>query len=268
MKHVDERFGLLRRSLQVTFFALLTTSQPCLAHAAINNDALEEAISNRICYEAFWWGNRTFRFGKTVPIVVRDVGDRAYVWTESLSAVPHVKTWANFFSVFASGGMVAIGQSVGFNVDALAHTTVFEKDKELVYQGDWSTVVLHVPLKCTPKYERSTPMKRLMLRVVEASVVDELMLYRENGASGLRNQLNIVIANFNPEDPGTLVLVPSKDYLFYVVFHLSSNPFSERFLRQGQYPVQPEYNKKAIKAVARKIKKYGIVQYIRMERGP
>lgn len=264
MELAGVRFSFLGWLSQIAFFALLIATQPGVAHASINNEALERAVAKRVCFEAFWWGRSAFRFGKTVPLVVRTVGDRAYVWSESLSAVPHVKVWVNFFSVFSSGAVVTVGESQGFNADALAGTPIFKKYKALVYQGERSTMMFHVPSSCTPKFERSTRLKRSMLKVVEASVIQELTLYRKNGVSGLPSRLRIVIANFNPHDPATWVLVPSAGYLFYVALHLASNPLSNRFLRQGQYPVQREYNKTMIEAISRKIEKYGIVRDIRL----
>ena len=115
-----------------------------------------------------------------------------------------------------------------------------------------------------PTFERSSPRKRLMLKVIESSVIQELNVFRKHGDQNMPNRLRIIIANFNVDDPATEVLVPSARYVFYVALHMASNPFSNRFLRQGRFPVQPEYGKQAIAEFAPKIEKYGIVRVIRL----
>ncbi len=244
--------------------AFLVAMQIGVAQAALSNEAVENAVAKRVCFEAFWWGRSTFELGKTVPIVIRHVGDKAYVWTESLSAVPNVKVWANFFSVFSSGGMVMVGESHGYNVDEMRRTPPFAKDRALVFEGTLSTVMFHVPTRCAPIFETETPFKQLMIKIVETSVAQELTLFKENGEPNLPSRLKIVIANFNPTDPATAVLVPSSGQIFYVALHDASNPFSDRFLRKGVFPVQPENNKHTIRVIIPKIERYGIIRTIRL----
>lgn len=258
---------LKRRVVQCAYLcclATLSTTWANVARATISSPAVKNAVARRVCFEGFWWGRKTFAFGQTVPIVVRDVGNKAYVWSERLSAVPHVTVWANFFSVFSSGRRVMVGESSGYNVDTLKKTALFKKRKALVFDGPHSTLMFRVPRNCVPTFERSSPRKRLMLKVIESSVIQELNVFRKHGDQNMPNRLRIIIANFNVDDPATEVLVPSARYVFYVALHMASNPFSNRFLRQGRFPVQPEYSKQAIAELAPKIEKYGIVRVIRL----
>lgn len=246
----------------VVFPALLVAMQVGVAHAAISNEAVEKAIAKWICFGHFWGQGWSFyNFGKTAPIVIRDVSNKAYVWSDRLSVVPHVKVWANFFSVFSSGGVVMVGHAYGYNVDlySKAKTPNYMKDRGLVFRGSHSTVMFHIPPRtCQPKIKTETPFKRFMLKLIEASMVQELTMFQETGSQ------KIIIANFNPSDPETLVLVPSKGYLFYVSLQPSSDPFSDIFLRQGEFPIGEVYGTRRIRELSPLIEKYGIVRYIKL----
>ena len=257
-------YSALRGSYIIICFclALLSMMRVDVARAAISYGSVEHALAQRICFGTFWWG-AAYKLGQTVPIVVRSVGDKAYVWSVHLSVFPHVKVMANYFTVFSSGDRAMVGQSIGYNVAVMRKAWNFKQDRAHVFGGPHSTVMFHVPKVCQPKKVGTlTPRKRLMLNVIVSTVIQELILYRGTGGSKLPRRVKIIIANFNPDDPAAVVFVPSAGYVFYVFLHKSSNPFSNTFLRHGEFRIQPEYSKWTIGLLSPLIEKYGIVRYV------
>lgn len=247
-----------RRVLAGVVICLAGSTGASAAMAAVTTENAAQAIEQRICFEAFWWDRNTFQLGKTVPITLRKDGDIAYAWSTDLSKVPGVTQWANFFTVFSEGGRTVVGSSFGYNLDAMQRAPVVERNKAKVFGGRAETIYLHVPANCSPHFVENTPLKERMLKAVGASIMKELVLLNKSGVDHYHGRIHIVVANFNPGYPEAQVYIPSANRAFHVALQDSSNPLGGVFLKQGEYPVRPEYNKSATKVMKAKIVKYGV----------
>jgi hypothetical protein len=229
------------------------------------NKAVVEAVQERICFESFWWNRETFRLGKTVPISIRKDGGVTYVWTEGLSVVPGASRWANFFSVFTKGNESVVGSSYGYNLDIVQSTPDFKMKQSQVFGGNVEVFQLRVPSDCTPHFRSESPRKERVLRAVGVTIAKELMLFRRTGGTSYPNDITIVVARFESNYPETQVFIPSTGEVFHVALQDASNPLSDAFLEEGVYPIQPEYDERAINLMREKILKYGVARKIKLE---
>lgn len=253
----------LERASLLTVLVCLSVLMAQRTAVAASTEAVTGAIEQRICFEDFWWNRDSFRLGKTVPLTLRTDGDKTYVWSEALSVVPGAPRWANYFSVFTKDDRTVVGSSYGYNLDSVRGTADFEKKRAQVFGGGKiEKIELRVPADCTPHFTQETPLKVQMLKVVETTMAKELTLLNKNGGAHYPRQIRIVIANFNTDYPETQVFIPSMEQVFHVALQDAADPLSDKFLKQGEYPIMPEYDKQAVKALGDKIDQYGIVREI------
>ena len=252
----------VRANLAIFLICIVASMTSISARAAIRNMAVIRAVQHRICFEEFWWNRDTFKLGKTVPITFRKDENIVYVWSEELAVVPGASRWANFFTVFIKDGQSVVGSSYGYNLDYMQGAEEFEKKKSQAISDDLETVQLRVPVECAPRFAKGTPLKERILRTIETTMANELMLLKKSGGAQYPEQLQIVIANFNADYPETQVFVPVTKQIFHVVLRDSVNPLSDKFLKQGEFPVRPENSKQAAMVLGGKVIKFGISREI------
>lgn len=255
---------MLRNAAILAFTAASVASFSTSASTAVSTRTVLDAISNRICFESFWWNRGTFRLGKTARMTVRKTGDTAYVWTTELSLVPGVHTWANFFRVFFSGDEAIAYASYGYNVDLLTNVPEVEDNRKQATEGGSETVTLQVPAGCVPKFRADSTLKQRMLATVEHTIAKQLAASNRNGGTNYPQSVQLVIADFNIDYPETQVLIPSTGEVFHVAFRDAADPIGRTFMAQGEYPVAEELNHEEALAVASKILMYGLRRNIRV----
>jgi hypothetical protein len=266
MKLSRSEKAVLRGAL-ATALVYLSVSIAANSAIAATTEAVTKAIQQRVCFEDFWWDRDSFQLGKTVPITLRQDDNIAYVWSEGLAVVPGASRWANFFTVFTKDDQSVVGSSYGYNLDSMQGTPDFEKKKSQVFGGKAETIQLRIPANCAPHFTEETPLKKRMLKTIETTMTNELTLFNKSGGAHYPGQLRIVIADFNADYPETQVFIPSTEQVFHVALQDAADPLSDTFLKQGEYPVRPEYDKQAIKLLGGKIIKYGIVREITLGGG-
>lgn len=231
------------------------------AAAGLSTDSAVKALKRRICFEAFWWGIREYRLGRTASITVRPSDGVGYIWSTELSEVPGVSRWADFFTVFSDGSATVIGSSYGYNIEIMQGNPEFERHKAKALGNGGETVRIRLPADCTPRFARDTPLKQRILHATEASMVQTLTQFNALGVRYPRH-LRIVIANFDTDYREAEVFIPLTGEVFHVALMDPEDPLSRTYMEQGGFPVRPEYQPEAARILRGKIVKYGIVRGI------
>ncbi len=189
-------------------------------------------------------------------------GDLAYVWVEGLKTFQAAYRTATFFTVFSSRGQAAVSVASSYNVEEMRGSERFEKDREKVFRSEAETVSLNLPKDCTPKEVQKTPIENEMIAVIDRTIRNELRTFNKLAGTNYPSELRVIIADFEWNYPRTFVLLPTTGEIFSVALHDARNPLDDRFLKQGEYPIQPIA---PAPGRVQKIEKHGIVREIRLD---
>lgn len=221
-------------------------------------DSAITAIQRRICYETYWWGSRSFVFGKTVTGVIRRDGDMAYAWFDDLEHGSDAPYWASMYEIFTKGGLTAVSSSYGYNID-----TTKGEEKDIVFRGRTEPVQVTVPSDCEPKFDPDTPEKARMIAAIEKSMKMEFRQDNKNGGH-YPERVKMIVANFNIDYPFAYVLVPGTGEVFSLPLRDDTAPMRDLIAEFGEYMVAEERHKPSVRVLTQRIRKYGIAREIRL----
>jgi hypothetical protein len=117
-----------------------------------------EALRRHVCFSRVWWGDPYARLGQAATVDLRIDGHTAYLWSEDLRSVPHIRRWADSYTVVARPSGALVTQRSGYNVELLSGDAAFERERRRVYAAGSQRISVVLPTSCEPRFEPDGPM--------------------------------------------------------------------------------------------------------------
>lgn len=243
---------------------------------------VKEAVSRYICFQVYWLG-WTRRQGISRPLQLLIEGD------QSLSLPYKIKADGKMFMAWIEGIEIFRGDPIdqfligrlkndspavilseGYNANLTPPLrSLLENRSRFATNQATINESITIPQDCTPRYDRSTPQKELMLRTIVATMEKRLSFFVKAGLAKYPQELTLIIGNFNVDYPSTYVLVEPSDQtngfdaeLYDLTLHDAQDYDSDRFERQGEYPLGEVRIRPEQKQLLQKIRERGIKQKI------
>lgn len=229
---------------------------------------LQDTVISQICWQVYWGGDQWYRLGTTETMSVSQAGDMIYAWSSSLSSVPNVDHWVDFFSVSNEGGRYVLSDYSGLNLDSEGAKHAFEKKLALISVGGIEKLDISIPKSCNPLFAADTPRKTRMLDDVVSSIAQSLIEANKFRPDSYPIHLSVVIANFNIGYPETFVLVPSKRQVFVVSLSTDADRDGQQIEGDVVNQLAPQYGETAdqlYKRIEQKVVKYGVNREINLD---
>jgi hypothetical protein len=223
---------------------------------------VKEAITRSICREVFWEGAQ-FRLGRSLPLEVKFEGKKFYVWIVDLTDAKNIRT-SYFYEGLIKDRKAIVIFVTGHNMASKRSPTPQLLAERRKFEDGAIKEKFTTPTHCFLDIDPLTPEKTRMIETVVSTMQKQLGAYRRQGIESYPSEVSIIIADFNVDYPYTYVLVnkPGSSELDVVTLHDYDDWESDKYERDGAYPlvnrrIGPEH-----KELLAKIQKNGIARKI------
>jgi len=212
-----------------------------------------EAVRRHVCFSRIWWGDPYARLGQAATVDLRIDGRTAYLWSEDLRSVPHVRRWADSYMVVARPSGPVVTQRSGYNMELLKGDPAFERERRRVYGAGTQRVSVELPTNCEPRFEPDGPVKTEMRGTLTRTLSTAIATWGKRPAKG---RVRMTIARFNIDYPETFALREDTGEVWRIGL-LSGDPMSHTGGPYRHYMVVPQQRGPEAIRLRRLIQRYG-----------
>lgn len=219
---------------------------------------ITRVLIRNFCFEIYWWG-RSYNTGVPLTVEVKVQGEQFFAWVHDIEAGKGVRM-AGVYKGMVKETHAAIIDSGAYNVALSPPAPLYLEERRHFESPPVFKTKLIIPTECTPSYDPPTPRKERMLETVVNTLRIRLSDFVRTGIALYPHEVTIIIADFNPDYPETLILVESSGEVFVVTLHDPRDYDSHKYERQGEYPLGQRHHPQ--KDLMRKIRRHGIIREI------
>jgi hypothetical protein len=204
----------------------------------INAAAIKESINRRLCFDTYWLQSG-YRIGASLPIEIKTEGEHFFVWINDLKAGAN-GPMAGFFYGRINQGRAAVILREVYSTTMDPPLPGYSKRREHFSKSETSKDVLAVPSDCSPRFDRMTDQKDLMVRTIISTMKEQLTEFKRMGLITPIDEVTLLIGDFNIDYPWTYVLVEPISRVYKVILHDVSAYDDDRYVLTGKYPITEE----------------------------
>lgn len=231
----------------------------CNADDSTSGQLVARAISDFVCFDARWQDKSSFQLGKPEKFDYVINGSQLSVRTKSLVSIEGIEMVTFLDGAIDKTGSV-IWNSESYNPEVMV-ANAYYKARQARYSDSRTVRKIDValPQSCNEVFEPLTGKKALMVTTIEKTIKATLDSDESHQGQQLK-KTEVVIGDFETNDPDTYAYVPDTGALYLVKLHDLSDYFGQRYENEGNYPIVPvgTISDPMLKAVLHEIKKHPI----------